>query len=270
MWRGRVPVCWDAGIGGCGDAGIWGYGDAGVWGCRVVRMQGAGVLECTDGGLLGWRGARMLGTVMVETPGCWEMEVVAHGDAGPQGHSCRPVRCRVGTAGALHLQRSLERPGEAGDGEGGHAVGRLLAQAQLAQQLPHHWCQLEPMACGEKRVAGGCGGGTATPTAPASSRVMGGTGWVPSPTREAGPNDDVAELGVPVQDEVFIWGVLREPWREGAGPGVLSGWGGRDGKVQLGVGRGPPVSGVPLLGVSPCRGRSPPRPAGAPAGAGSC
>lgn len=163
MWRGRVSVCW--------DAGIWGYGGAGVWGCRVVRMQGAGVLECTDGGLLGWRGARMLGTVM-ETPGCWEMEVVAHGDAWLQGHSCRPVRCRVGTAGALHLQRSLERPREAGDGEGGHAVGRLLVQAQLAQQLPHHRCQLEPVAYGEERVAGGAWGGTATPTAPASSRVI--------------------------------------------------------------------------------------------------
>lgn len=45
---------------------------------------------------------------------------------------------------------------------------------------------------------------------------------VPSPTREASPDDDVAELGVPVQDEVFIRGVLGEPWCEGVGSRVLS------------------------------------------------
>ena len=58
-----------------------------------------------------------------------------------------------------------------------------------------------------------------------------------SPTREAGSDDDVAELGVPVQDEISIWGILGEPRCEGAGPGVLSGGKG-DGKDHLGVREG--------------------------------
>lgn len=211
-WDVGMEGCWGAQMGatgmeGCQDAGCW---DVGMWGCRVA-------------GVWGWRGA---GVQHIGTPGCREMEIRGDADTlgckdtGMQGHSCRPARSRAGTAGALHLQRSPQHTGEAGDGEGGRAVGRLLTQAQLTQQLPHHRRQLEPVACGEERVAGG---GTATPMGPASSGVLGRReGWVPSPTREAGPDDDVAELGVLVQDEVFIWGVLGEPWCEGVGSGVLS------------------------------------------------
>lgn len=67
----------------------------------------------------------------------------------------------MGTAGTLHLQSSTEHTWEAADSEWGHAVGGLLTQAQLTQQLPHHWGQFEPMACGEERV-----GGTAMPRVP--------------------------------------------------------------------------------------------------------
>lgn len=85
-------------------------------------------------------GCRVLGFQVVGMPGCRELEVVAFWGAG------------IRTAGRKHLQRSPERTGEAADGKGGHAVGRLLAQAQLAQQLPHHRRQFEPVACGEEKL----------------------------------------------------------------------------------------------------------------------
>lgn len=61
----------------------------------------------------------------------------------------------------LHLQSSTEHTWEAADGEWSHAVGWFLTQAQLAQQLPHHWGQFESMACREERA-----GGTAMPKVP--------------------------------------------------------------------------------------------------------
>lgn len=73
----------------------------------------------------------------------------------------------MGTAGTLHLQSGTEHTWEAADGERGHAVGWLLAQAQLAQQLPHNRGQFEPMACGKERV-----GDTAMPKVPQTGQDL--------------------------------------------------------------------------------------------------
>lgn len=51
----------------------------------------------------------------------------------------------------------------------GHVVGWLLTQAQLTQQLPHHWRQLEAMAYGKERE----GGHTTIPMTLDSSGVLG-------------------------------------------------------------------------------------------------
>lgn len=99
-------------------------------------------------------------------------------------------------------------------------------------------------------------------------RAQGATGGAgcPSPTREAGPDDDVAVLGVPVQDEVSIWGVL---WGHRVSK---RGWG----LHPMGTGRAPGAFLGPVARdrgdseVSPCTCRSPARPAAAPARAGSC
>lgn len=95
------------------------------------------------------------------------MGMEVHWDAGTPG--CRDtVQCRGGTSGALHLLGSPKHAGETADGKVGHVVGWLLAQAQLTQQFSHHWCQLEPMACGKERE----GGGTTNPMTPDSSGVQ--------------------------------------------------------------------------------------------------
>lgn len=144
-------------------------------------------------------------------------EVLAHWGVRTWDHRDTATRQCDGTPGMAkgpHLQLRLEHAGEAGDGEGGHAVRRLLTQAQLTQQLPHHRRQLEPVACRGTGVWG-----HRHPHSP--DQLWGARGGVLLPTRKAGSDDDVAELGVPVQDEIFIRSVLWESQCEGVGPGVL-------------------------------------------------
>lgn len=139
---------------GCGEAG---YQDAGMWGSKAAAVLGwwnMGTWGCRVSGVRGWRSAACW-----DSPGCREMEI--HRDGGAVRvrtlgcrDSCRPVRCCGGTSGASHLRCSPKHAGEAGDGEVGHVVGWLLAQAQLTQQLPHHWRQLEPVACGREKEGG--------------------------------------------------------------------------------------------------------------------
>lgn len=209
-----------------------------------------------------------------DTWGCGDADTLGCKDTGMQGQSCRPARCHAGTAGALHLQRSPEHAGEAGDGEGGRAVGRLLTQAQLTQQLPHHRRQLEPVACGEERVAGGV---QPPPwSQPALGCWGGGRAGCPRLPEKPAPMMMLLNLGclsrMKSSSGVF-WGSHGvRVWGPGSSPGPRV-EGGRHGKVHPGVeeGLGPQTSGSRSSGgVSPCRGRSPPRPAGAPARAGSC
>lgn len=234
MWGEGVPGCW-----------VLGWWSMGMWRCRVGGVWGGRMLKCSilghqDAGIWGYVGRR------------GNAAMLAHQDV-------RMLGCRNTAAGrhdavwAPHLQCSPEHSREAGDGKGSSAMGWLLTQAQLTQQLPHHWCQLEPMACGKEEVGGH------------RPDLGAGRCWVPSPTREASPNDDVAVLGMPVQDEVSIRGVLGEPWCEDAGPGVLS-WTHYCGESTARSSLGLDAPG----GHSPCRGRSPPRLARAPARAGSC
>lgn len=161
---------------GCSGAGMVEYGDMGMQG-----IWGAGLEECSvlglprvqgDGDTQGWR--------------CSACE-----DTGMQGHSCRPVRCRGGTSGAPHLLCSPKHAGEAGDGEVGHVVGWLLAQAQLTQQLPHHWRQLEPVACGREKE----GGDTTIPMTLDSSGVLGWGRGCPRLPEKPAPMTMLLNLG---------------------------------------------------------------------------
>lgn len=214
-WDVGMEGCWGAQMGatgmeGCQDAGCW---DVGMWGCRVA-------------GVWGWRGA---GVQHIGTPGCREMEI--RGDAGMRTRwDVRTPGCRDTAAGQREAVRA--RPGpctysaaRSTPGKRVTAKGAVLwdgSSPRLSSHssFPTTGASLNPWPAGRR---GWLGGGTATPMGPASSGVLGRReGWVPSPTREAGPDDDVAELGVLVQDEVFIWGVLGEPWCEGVGSGVLS------------------------------------------------
>lgn len=128
----------------------------------MLEQRGARCWGAAQWGM-GMGGCRVSGFQAVKMPGCRELEAVAFWGAG------------IRTAGCKHLQHGPEHTREAADGEGGRAVGRLLAQAQLAQQLPHHRRQLEPVACGEEKLGGtrpcpGCHGGGRVPLAYPRSR----------------------------------------------------------------------------------------------------
>lgn len=145
----RMQRCWDGGR----------HGDARYWGCRIGGVQHVGSPQ----GAGRWKYMKM------EVYRVW-------------GRGCRPVRCHGGTSGAPHLLCSPKHTGETSDGKVGHVVGWLLTQAQLTQQLAHHWCQLEPMACGKERE----GGDTTIPTTPDSSGVQDcGVGCPPLPEKPA-------------------------------------------------------------------------------------
>lgn len=244
--------CWDV---ECGDVEMqssWGVGVEGCWGAAYqdTRMQGDG-----DN---------------VRTPTHWEVRI--RGCRDTAAGQCDAVRARPGPC-TYSAARST--PGKRVMAKGAVLWDGSSPRLSSHSSFPTTGASLNPWPAGRRRWLGGV---RPPPwSQPALGCWGGGRAGCPRLPEKPAPMMMLLNLGclsrMKSSSGVF-WG--SHGVRVG-GPGSSPGpkvEGGKHGKVHLGVeeGLGPPNAWVLLLGggVSPCRGRSPPRPAGAPARAGSC